>query len=53
MSDEVDLSQMSLFDTVKEDDIIDEIKLLDLKNLTPLGALNKLSELQNKLINRW
>lgn len=51
--DEVDLSQMSLFDTVKEDDIIDEIKLLDLKNLTPLGALNKLSELQNKLINRW
>lgn len=51
--DEVDLAQMSLFDTVKDDDIIDEIKLLDLKNMTPLDAMNKLSELQNKLINRW
>jgi len=51
--DEVDLSQMSLFDTIKDDDIIDEIKMLDLKNMTPLDAMNKLSELQNKLINRW
>ncbi len=51
--DEVDLTQMSLFDTIKDDDIIDEIKLLDLKNMTPLDAMNKLSELQNKLINRW
>jgi DNA mismatch repair protein MutS len=51
--DEVDLSQMSLFDTVNEDDIIKEIQELDLSNLTPLDALNTLYALQNKLNNRW
>lgn len=51
--DEVDLAQMSLFDTVKDDDVIDEIKNLDLGNLTPIDALNTLYQLQNKLKNRW
>ncbi len=51
--DEVDLTQMSLFDTVKDDDIIDELKDLDLGNLTPIDALNKLYQLQNKINNRW
>ncbi len=51
--DEVDLAQMSLFDTVKDDDVIDEIKNLDLGNLTPIDALNMLYQLQNKLKNRW
>ncbi len=51
--DEVDLAQISLFDTVKEDDIITELCELDLTNITPLDALNKLYELQNKLKNRW
>ena len=51
--DEVDLAQMSLFDTVKDDDIIEEIKSLDLGNLTPIDALNTLYQLQNKLKNRW
>ena len=51
--DEVDLAQMSLFDTVKDDDIIRELKELDLNNLTPMDALNTLSQLQNKLKNRW
>ena len=51
--DEVDLSQMSLFDTVKDDDVIDEIKNLDIGNLTPIDALNTLYQLQNKLKNRW
>ena len=51
--DEVDLTQMSLFDTVKDDDIIDEIRNLSLGNLTPIEALNKLYELQNKVKNRW
>ena len=51
--DEVDLAQMSLFDTVKDDDIIQEIKELDLGNLTPIDALNTLYQLQNKLKNRW
>ena len=51
--DEVDLTQMSLFDTVKDDDVIREIKELDLANLTPIDALNTLYQLQNKLKNRW
>ena len=50
---EVDLAQMSLFDTVKDDDVIKEIKDLDLANLTPIDALNTLYQLQNKLKNRW
>lgn len=51
--DEVDLTQMSLFDTVKDDDIIRELQELDLGNLTPIDALNKLYQLQNKIKNRW
>ena len=51
--DEVDLAQMSLFDTVKDDDIIEELKNVDIGNMTPLDALNKLYELQNKIKNRW
>ena len=51
--DEVDLKQMSLLDTVKDDDIIEELRSVDIGNLTPLGALNKLYELQNKVMNRW
>ncbi len=51
--DEVDLAQMSLFDTVKDDDIIDELRNVDLGNMTPIDALNKLFELQNKVRNRW
>ena len=51
--DEVDLNQMSLFDTVSDDDVINEIKELDINNLTPMEALNTLSKLQNKLVNRW
>ena len=51
--DEVDLSQMSLFDTVKDEDVIKELKEIDISNLTPLDALNTLYKLQNKLKNRW
>ena len=51
--DEVDLRQMSLFDTVKDDDIIEELRNVDVGNLTPIEALNKLYELQNKVNNRW
>ncbi|MFV0364475.1 MAG: DNA mismatch repair protein MutS [Suipraeoptans sp.] len=51
--DEVDLHQMSLFDTVKDDDVLEEIKALDIGNLTPLEALNTLFQLQSKLENRW
>ena len=51
--DDVDLGQMSLFDTVKDEDIINELKEIDISNLTPLDALNTLYRLQNKLKNRW
>ncbi|MBR2046380.1 MAG: DNA mismatch repair protein MutS, partial [Agathobacter sp.] len=51
--DEVDLTQMSLFDTISDEDIIDELRKVDIGNLTPLEALNKLYELQNKVKNRW
>ena len=51
--DEVDLSQMSLFDTVKDEDVIKELKEIDISTLTPLDALNTLYKLQNKLNNRW
>ena len=51
--DEVDLQQMSLFDTVKDDDIIKELGELELGNMTPIDALNILYRLQTKLKNRW
>lgn len=51
--DEVDLTQMSLFDTVRDEDIIEELKGLDLGNMTPIDAMNTLYKLQNKLKNRW
>ena len=38
--DEVDLAQMSLFDTVKDDDVIEELKNIDVAHLTPMDALN-------------
>jgi len=51
--DEVDLEQMSLFDVVKDDDILEELKNIDLSNITPIEALNTLFGLQNKVKNRW
>lgn len=51
--DEVDLAQMSLFDTVRDEDIVNEINGLDLGNMTPIDAMNTLYKLQNKLKNRW
>lgn len=51
--DQVDLTQMSLFDTVQDDDIIRELSELDVANLTPIEALNTIYRLQNKIKNRW
>ena len=51
--DEVDLGQMSLLESVKDEDIIQELKEIDVQNMTPLDALNTLYRLQNKLKNRW
>ena len=51
--DPVDLTQISLFDTVRDEDIIQELTELDISNLTPLDALNTLYKMQNKIKNRW
>ncbi len=41
--------QLSLFDNTVSDQVADEIRLLDLSNMTPMEAMNKLYELQKKL----
>ncbi len=51
--DQVDLHQMSLFETTTDEDVIKELAELDISNLTPLDALNTLYKLQNSLNNRW
>lgn len=51
--DDVEMSQLTLFDTVREDDIIEELKNLELGNMTPIDALNTLYRMQMKLKNRW
>ncbi len=51
--DEVDLEQISLFDTVRDEDVIKELTEIDVGNLTPVDALNTLYRLQNRLKNRW
>lgn len=51
--DEVDMTQMSLFDTVTDTDILKELESIDIGNLTPLDALNTLYRLQSRLKNRW
>lgn len=51
--DDVEMSQLTLFDTVCEDDIIQELTSMELGNMTPIDALNSLYRLQTKLKNRW
>ncbi|MCR5735808.1 MAG: DNA mismatch repair protein MutS, partial [Lachnospiraceae bacterium] len=51
--DEVDLMQMSLFDTVKDDDIINELSEMDVDHMTPIDALNTLCRIKNTINNRW
>lgn len=50
---DLELHQMSLFDTVQDDTIIEELREMDLGNLTPIDALNVLYRLQSKIKNRW
>ncbi|MBQ8185140.1 MAG: DNA mismatch repair protein MutS [Lachnospiraceae bacterium] len=51
--EELEMEQISLMDAVKDDDIILELRDLDVSNLTPIEALNTLYRLQNKVKNRW
>ncbi len=47
------MQQLTIFDTVKDDDIIRELDSLELSTMTPLDAMNTLYRLQTKLKNRW
>jgi len=49
---ELEQNQLSLFAERKHDDILDDIRDLDLMSITPIQALNKLSELQEELKSR-
>ena len=49
----MDLEQITLFDAVKDDDVVKELQELDISNMTPMDAMNTLYRLQNKLKNRW
>lgn len=51
--DDVDLAQMSIFDTVRDEDVLRELESLEISNMTPMDALNTLYKLQNQLKNRW
>ena len=51
--DQVDLEQMSLFDTVSDQDILQELNEVDVSTMTPVEALNTIYRLQNRLRNRW
>jgi len=51
--DTVDMQQMSLFAATDDNKIINELKELDISNMTPLDALNMLNHLQSEVKNRW
>ena len=40
--DQVDMDQMSLFDTVSDSDVLKELQELEVSTMTPLDALNTL-----------
>ncbi len=51
--DDVDLQQMSLFETSSDKEILRQLEEADIQNMTPLDALNTLYRLQSELKNRW
>ena len=51
--DDVDMDQMSLFDTVTDEDVLKRLQEIDITTLTPMDALNTLYKLQSDLKNRW
>ena len=50
--DEVDAGQLSFLDSVSDEEIIREIRDVDISTLTPLDGLNFLYRIQNKIRNR-
>jgi len=51
--DDVDIAQMSLFDTSTDEDVLKRLEEIDITTLTPMDALNTLYKLQSDLKNRW
>ena len=51
--DDVDIVQMSLFDTATDEDVLKRLEEIDITMLTPMDALNTLYKLQSDLKNRW
>ncbi|MCR5402548.1 MAG: DNA mismatch repair protein MutS [Butyrivibrio sp.] len=51
--DEVDIDQMTLFETVSDEEVLRRLKEIDITRLTPMDALNTLYKLQSDLNNRW
>ena len=51
--DDVDANQMSLFDTVTDEEVLRRLQEIDITTLTPMDALNTLYKLQSDLKNRW
>ncbi len=52
-SNQLEQEQISLFDSVLNDDIIKELQEADISNMTPMEAMNFLYQLQSKINNRW
>jgi DNA mismatch repair protein MutS len=52
-TDELELEQISLFDACTDDDIINELKELDITHMTPVDALVELMQLQGRAKNRY
>ena len=50
---DLDVRQMTLFDAAPDNEILDDLRNLDISNMTPIDALNELYKLQGKLKNRW
>ena len=51
--DDVSIGQMSFFETTTDEDVLEELKSINISTLTPLDALNTLYKLQSMINNRW
>ena len=51
--DDVSIGQMSFFETTTDEDVLEELKAINISTLTPLDALNTLYKLQSMINNRW
>ena len=47
-----DMNQFSLFSVCDNEDIIGELRDMDIANLTPIDAMNKLYQIQKKIKDR-